>query len=301
MGKKPRFSSSKRQSKLDSISVQKLIEKLSQQMIRVTLLEIPNDDHDDPHKNMNGSYTSSDDDQGNIDSLESDPLRMSQIIKLISKKINSFGPATWRSQGLTLIPLIDPKLFEIIEEEMLRSGLLKPYLKIFHVENFWSQNSDDLKYFFNSRSLDNNKEMKLIRKSKYWYDQQEMILKRTLSEPLISVLKSMISSHAMSSNQTIGPTESFIISAVHSISRASVSLMMNRDTTTSDGNNNNDHNDEQVSSQDQEKSSSSSSSTKSPETTFSCPNFPGQTPGPPKMFTEEIYVREVYHHQHQER
>lgn len=136
--------------------------------------------------------------------INSTQLSLKDVATNLVKKMRTFGPATWKNHGLHVVSLVDQGLIDQLVDEMERTNLLRPHLKIFQVEdNFEAK----------------KRSMKEAVKAKYWFELREAFLRREWSTNLIPILEDLMDKY-VSEMETVHNDEAFIVAAVESTAKA---------------------------------------------------------------------------------
>lgn len=228
----------------ERIKIDNLIQKLSTNLIRTTLFKIS------PHfKKLLSSPSSSsptaitrtsfpyisryDQNNNNMENKDrenrEDHQRQQQpdreaslnmLIDLMAHKIEAFntGIGDWRSTGITLVALTERSVLDSLIHLLIQEGKFPLSATIFHVDNVWKPPRLEENLDPNSQP-DSDHQLKQ-QPSKYWFDQEQMILKRRYHSKLVKIYEDLTINHAPKNRHFIGPKESFIICAIESISDA---------------------------------------------------------------------------------
>lgn len=222
----------------ERIKIEKLIQKLSTNLIHTTLFKIS------PHfkkllspspsstnartsfqyihrYNQNSGDNNKNRDNENQEDLHSQRQQqdgeasLNMLIDLMAHKIEAFdtGIGGWRSTGITLVALTERPVLDSLINLLVREGKFPLSTTIFHVDTSISfpLNNEE------GGEIDSDHQLKQ-EPSKYWFDQQQIILKRRYHSKLVKFFQDLTINHAPENQHLIGPRESFIICAIESIS-----------------------------------------------------------------------------------
>lgn len=225
----------------ERIKIEKLIQKLSTNLIRTTLVKISpqfkmylSSPSPPPSSFLTSfPYIHQQSSKDDLKRQQQDKeASLNSLIDLMIHKIEAFdtGIGGLRSTGVTIVALTERIVLDSLINLIVQEDRFPISSTLFHINDIWMGNrvpdtQQDSKHQV-------KQEQQQQQPSNYWFDQEQLILKRKYHLKLVGVLRELVINH-VPKNRMVASKESFTIAAIESISNSAQHIIKRVDPGSS--------------------------------------------------------------------